>query len=110
MGGRDVSRVAVVTGGGSGMGAAICRHLAAQGHKVAVLDINEDTAREVAKDLEADGVATLAAGTDVSDRTAVFATMDEVRSALGPVGIMVTRRASRASSPSSTSPLGRGIA
>ncbi len=90
MGGRDVSRVAVVTGGGSGMGAAICRHLAAQGHKVAVLDINEDTAREVAKDLEADGVATLAAGTDVSDRTAVFATMDEVRSALGPVGIMVT--------------------
>ena len=85
-----MSRVAVVTGGGSGMGAAICRHLAAQGHKVAVLDINEDTAREVAKDLEADGVATLAAGTDVSDRTAVFATMDEVRSALGPVGIMVT--------------------
>jgi 2-hydroxycyclohexanecarboxyl-CoA dehydrogenase len=90
VGGQDVSRVAVVTGGGSGMGAAICRHLAARGHKVAVLDINEDSAREVAKDLEAGGASAFGAGTDVSDRTAVFAAMDGVRSTLGPVGITVT--------------------
>src|SRR5215831_10980726 len=34
-----MSRVAVVTGGGSGMGRAICRHLAQQGRTIAVLDI-----------------------------------------------------------------------
>ena len=51
----QVSRVAVVTGGGSGMGRAICRHLAHQGRKVAVLDINGDTALEVAKELEGEG-------------------------------------------------------
>ena len=90
MGGQDVSRVAIVTGGGSGMGAAICRHLAAQGHKVAVLDINGDAANEVATELQADGAPALGRRVDVSDRSAVFAALDSVRSALGPVGIMVT--------------------
>jgi 2-hydroxycyclohexanecarboxyl-CoA dehydrogenase len=88
--GHDVSRVAVVTGGGSGMGAAICRHLAAQGHRVAVLDINEDSAQQVAKELEANGAAAQAARVDVSDRSAVDAALTTVRSAFGPVGIMVT--------------------
>ncbi len=90
MGGQDVSRVAVVTGGGSGMGAAICRHLATQGHRVAVLDIKEDSAQRVAKELEADGAAAQGAGVDVSDRSAVDAALATVRSAFGPVGIMVT--------------------
>ena len=90
VGGQDVSRVAVVTGGGSGMGAAICRHLATQGHKIAVLDVNEESAHEVAKALEADGATALGTRVDVSDRSAVFAALDEVRSAFGTVGIMVT--------------------
>jgi NAD(P)-dependent dehydrogenase (short-subunit alcohol dehydrogenase family) len=85
-----VSRVAVVTGGGSGMGAAICRHLAARGHKVAVLDIDEDAAEGVAKELRADGAAAIGARVDVSDRSAVLAALDSVRSTLGAVGILVT--------------------
>ena len=88
--GSQLSRVAVVTGGGSGMGRAICRYLADQGRKVAVLDLNADTAREVAKELEADGAAALAAHVDVSDRAGVDAALDEVRTSLGPVEIMVT--------------------
>ncbi len=90
VGGQDVSRVAVVTGGASGMGAAICRRLAEQGHSVAVLDINEDSAHDVAKELAAGGAAALGAPVDVSDRSAVFAALDTVRRTFGPVGIMVT--------------------
>ena len=85
-----VSRVAVVTGGGSGMGRAICRHLAQQGRRVAVLDIVGDTATDVAKELEADGFTCLGAEVDVSDRAAVDAALDHVRGALGPVEILVT--------------------
>ncbi len=86
----QVSRVAVVTGGGSGMGRAICRHLAEQGRKVAVLDINGDTALEVAKELEDDGSTATGVQVDVSDRSAVDAALGEVRTSLGRVEIMVT--------------------
>jgi 2-hydroxycyclohexanecarboxyl-CoA dehydrogenase len=85
-----VSRVAVVTGGGSGMGRAICGHLARQGKKVAVLDIDGGTADEVATELEADGGRALGAAVDVSDRAAVDAVLNNVRRAFGPVEIMVT--------------------
>jgi 2-hydroxycyclohexanecarboxyl-CoA dehydrogenase len=88
--GSDVSRTAVVTGGGSGMGMAICHHLARQGRKVAVLDVDADAAERVAKDLDAAGSAALGVPVDVSDRTAVDAALDQVRSLLGRVEIMVT--------------------
>ena len=48
----SVTRVAVVTGGGSGIGAAACRELARRGNRVAVLDINGYAARQVADDLK----------------------------------------------------------
>ena len=85
-----MSRVAVVTGGGSGMGRAICRHLAQQGRKVAVLDVVGDTALEAAKELQADGFTALGVAVDVSDRSAVDAALDEVRRDLGRIEIMVT--------------------
>ena len=52
----QVSRVAVVTGGGSGMGRAICHHLGRQGRQVAVLDINGEAVADVARELDVDGV------------------------------------------------------
>ncbi len=85
-----MSRVAVVTGGGSGMGRAICHHLARQGRQVAVLDINGDAADEVAKEVRAEGGTAVGARVDVSDRAAIDAALGEVRTALGPIGIMVT--------------------
>jgi 2-hydroxycyclohexanecarboxyl-CoA dehydrogenase len=88
--GSEVSRTAVVTGGGSGMGEAICHHLARQGRKVAVLDVNGDAAERVAKELEAEGFAALGVAVDVSDRAAVEAGLDRVRQSLGRVEIMVT--------------------
>ena len=50
-----MSRVAVVTGGASGLGAAICRHLADAGRQVGVLDVNADAAEELAGALRAGG-------------------------------------------------------
>jgi NAD(P)-dependent dehydrogenase (short-subunit alcohol dehydrogenase family) len=86
----DPTRVTVVTGGGSGMGRAICRRLAAQGHGVAVLDIDSDATEQVAKEIEADGGRAIGVTVDVSDRAAVDAAMDQARAAFGPIGILVT--------------------
>jgi 3-oxoacyl-[acyl-carrier protein] reductase len=77
-------KVAVVTGGGSGIGKAICLRLGDEGAKVAVLDLNEDAAREVA---EAAGGA--AVGADVSDSASVDAALEQAEAALGPVGVWV---------------------
>jgi 2-hydroxycyclohexanecarboxyl-CoA dehydrogenase len=72
------------------MGRAVCRHLAQHGRKVAVLDIVADTARDVAKELHADGFASVGVAVDVSDRGAIDAALDEVRRELGRIEIMVT--------------------
>src|SRR5438445_140397 len=53
---------AVVTGGGSGIGAETCRRMAAEGAQVAVLDLNADHADAVAKEIDG-----LAYGVDVTD-------------------------------------------
>jgi 2-hydroxycyclohexanecarboxyl-CoA dehydrogenase len=85
-----MTRVAVVTGGASGMGEAICHELGRLGHKVAVLDINADAAQRVSGDLRADGVPALGIAVDVTDRAGVEDAFGKVRSELGPVTILVT--------------------
>jgi len=85
-----VTRVAVVTGGASGMGEATCHELGKRGHKVAVLDIDGQAAQRVSEELRAEGVTALAAAVDVSDRAAVEEAFAKVRSELGPVHILVT--------------------
>lgn len=85
-----MTRVAVVTGGASGMGEAICHELGRRGHRVAVLDINGEAAQRVAEELRAEGVQALGQATDVSDRASVEEAFAKVRSELGPVHILVT--------------------
>lgn len=70
--------IALVTGGGSGLGAATAKHLADQGAKVAVLDFNDESAKAVAAEIG--GVAVQA---DVSDETAVGSAFDDVERQLG---------------------------
>jgi 3-oxoacyl-[acyl-carrier protein] reductase len=77
-------KVAVVTGGGSGIGEAICVRLAAEGAKVAVLDINEDAAALTATLV--DGIAVEA---DVSDSESVQRALEQVEEQLGPVDVWV---------------------
>lgn len=86
-------RVAAVTGGASGVGRSICEHLARQGHRVAVLDLDAAAAQEVAATLVGEGAEAVAAEVDVSDRSAVASASDTVREELGPVEILVTSAA-----------------
>jgi 3-oxoacyl-[acyl-carrier protein] reductase len=77
-------KVAVVTGGGSGIGEAICTRFAQAGARVAVVDVNEQMAELTAR--LAGGVAVVA---DVSDAAAVDRALGEVESGLGPVDVWV---------------------
>jgi 2-hydroxycyclohexanecarboxyl-CoA dehydrogenase len=85
-----MSRVAVVTGGASGMGEATCHELGCRGLKVAVLDVNETAAQRVTDDLRADGVTAIGVGVDVTDRAGVEHAFAKIRSELGPETILVT--------------------
>ncbi len=94
-----MSRVAVVTGGASGIGLGICRHLSAAGHRVAVLDIDAEAAARTAEELNTGSRDAFRAQVDVSDRTAVEEALAEVRRRFGPIEIMVTSAAVTAFSP-----------
>lgn len=85
-----MSRVAVVTGAASGMGLAIAGRLAAERHRVALLDVDGDAAERAAGDLQATAARALGAKVDVSDRDAVDDALQWVRDELGPIEIMVT--------------------
>lgn len=87
------SRVAVVTGGASGVGASICQHLARQDRRVAVLDLDGEAAEKAAESLRSGGAAAVAVQLDVADRSEVDRAFEQVRAALGPVGILVTSAA-----------------
>jgi 2-hydroxycyclohexanecarboxyl-CoA dehydrogenase len=87
---QNKSRVAVVTGGASGIGAAVCRTLAEAGHRVAVLDVQPDGADRIAADLRAAGTKALGVTADVTDRAGVDRAFELVRAELGPTEILVT--------------------
>jgi 2-hydroxycyclohexanecarboxyl-CoA dehydrogenase len=85
-----VSRVAVVTGGSSGIGLGVARRFGAEGHRVALFDVNPATLETAAAELEAEGRKVLALEVDVADRPSVDAAVERVRAELGPVEILVT--------------------
>jgi 2-dehydro-3-deoxy-L-rhamnonate dehydrogenase (NAD+) len=77
-------KVAVVTGGGQGIGEAISRRLAGAGAKVGVFDMNADNAKRVATDIG--GVALVGDLTKEADLDRVFG---EIVSKAGPVDVLV---------------------
>ena len=77
-------RVAVVTGGGQGIGEAICRRLARAGAKVGVFDLSAENAGRVAKEI--DGLALVGDITKEADLARVFA---DSETRLGPTDILV---------------------
>jgi len=94
-----VSRVAVVTGGASGIGLGVARRLVADGHPVAVLDRNGAAAEAAASELQAQGAKALAIEVDVADRSSIDVAFGRVRAELGPVEILVTSAGIEAFTP-----------
>ncbi len=77
-------KVAVVTGGGQGIGEAVCRRLAGAGAKVGVFDMNADSATRVANDIG--GVPLVGDLTKEADLDRVFG---EIAQKAGPVDVLV---------------------
>jgi NAD(P)-dependent dehydrogenase (short-subunit alcohol dehydrogenase family) len=77
-------QAAVVTGGASGLGAATARALGAAGAKVAVLDVNEKAAAEVAASING-----IAAACDVADSASAEAALKQAAAAHGPARVLI---------------------
>ena len=96
-------RAAVVTGGGTGIGLAVARALAAHGASVALASRDGERLSAAAKALSAEtGRPALAVPTDVSDHSAVKALFARAEEALGPVSILVNGAAANFVRPSET--------
>lgn len=85
-----MSRVAVVTGGASGIGAAVSRRLARSGDKVALFDMQGDTLKQHLTILQNEGLEARSYELDVTDRLAVQRATESARADLGPISIIVT--------------------
>ena len=82
-------RVAVVTGGGGVLCAAFAKTLAKQGVKVAVLDLNEEAAKKVADEINADGGTAIAVACNVLEPESMKAARETVNEALGTCDILL---------------------
>jgi NAD(P)-dependent dehydrogenase (short-subunit alcohol dehydrogenase family) len=82
-----MSRLALVTGGARGIGAEICRRLAHDGLRVAVTDIQDELAKDVAASLPGSGHSSWRM--DVSDEKSVDATFSAIEDKHGPVAVLV---------------------
>jgi NAD(P)-dependent dehydrogenase (short-subunit alcohol dehydrogenase family) len=82
-------KVALVTGGARSLGKADCLTLAAEGCKLAVLDLNADGAKETADEIAAKGGAARGYACDIRDGGAVRDVVQSVERDLGPVDICV---------------------
>jgi 3-oxoacyl-[acyl-carrier protein] reductase len=82
-------RIAVVTGGAQGIGAAIAARLAAGGAKVAVIDLSEAATADAVSAITSAGGTAIGIGADVSKADQVQAALDRVAAELGGLHILV---------------------
>lgn len=92
-------KVAVVTGGGRGIGQAIAVVLAAEGAAVAVWDLNADSAEKTAAAIREAGGTAIAVAGDAADTEAVAAAAARTRAELGPVTIVVNNAGINSAKP-----------
>jgi meso-butanediol dehydrogenase / (S,S)-butanediol dehydrogenase / diacetyl reductase len=92
-------KVALVTGGGQGIGQSIVERLHADGFKVAIADLNLDTATAVANKLGGKDGGAIAIQVDVADRDSVFAAVERAVSELGGFDVIVNNAGIAPTSP-----------
>ena len=85
--------VALVTGGGSGIGEAIARTLSRAGAEVAVADLSEESAARVATAICDEGGHAMPIQMDIADAASVDAAMERLHAQLGQVSILVNNAA-----------------
>lgn len=85
----EANRVAVVTGGASGIGRAICERLVRDGWTVAVADINQEGAARAAEEIRAGGGRAEPVDVDITSLESATRMARHVEEAVGPVGALV---------------------
>jgi NAD(P)-dependent dehydrogenase (short-subunit alcohol dehydrogenase family) len=90
---RFEGKVAIVTGGGSGIGRATCLRFAEEGAAVAVAEIDETSGNSAAAEISRSGGKALFVRTDVSDEKSVQAAVARVTEAFGRIDILVNNAA-----------------
>lgn len=81
-------KVAVVTGGGTGIGNALAKELAKQGASIAIADIMLDSARQAAEEINAAGGKAVAIHCDVCERDSIKQMKEQANAKLGPVNLL----------------------
>lgn len=93
------AKVAIVTGSAGGIGEATATVLAERGCRVAIADLREEAAREVASRLTAGGAVASAVPVDVGDQESVNALIDRVVGSWGRIDILVNNAGIESSRP-----------
>jgi NAD(P)-dependent dehydrogenase (short-subunit alcohol dehydrogenase family) len=88
-----IDRVVFITGGGSGIGAAMVEAFAAQRANVAFVDIAVEPSKELVAKIGASEPPPLFLHCDLTDIAALEAAMEEVKQRLGPIGILINNAA-----------------
>lgn len=92
---RLQDKVAIVTGGGSGIGRSICLAYGEQGARVAVADVNRDNAEQVAGEVTKAGNDALAMTVDVTDSKSIASMVTAVTDTWGDVDVLVNNAGRR---------------
>lgn len=99
---QATDRLALVTGAGRGIGAAVCRRLAAEGVRIAAADLNQADLDALAADLHGKGTQVLTGIVDVRDEAAQRRFVERVENELGPITDVVPCAGVTRSAPAET--------
>lgn len=98
-------RIAIVTGGGRGIGLGIAQRLARAGAEIVIAEFNSDTGQEAVRNLTEQGLSAWFHGTDVRQPESVQALVDAVKEKHGRIDILVNNAGLAAIGPTETFPL-----
>ena len=104
MAGRLEGRVAIITGGGHGIGKAYAARLATEGAKVVIAELDGASANAVAAELTAQGFDAIALQTDVANEASVNNMAQQTIAKFGRIDVLVNNAAIFATVPMSRSP------